>query len=497
MGEHRKRRGLVAAIAGAGLLSAAGATLFPAHAVADGGFDVVNGTVNAGGAYVVYFNGKFPNFSPGIIGSTFPLTHAHVDNSPFSEATASPADTGPAGGLVVSNYNTSPPPTPLPQTISQPQYVDSRYPPGSKPASIGSAPGPYATASSGATGASAQSADLDLALSQPAASTSSPSQQSAFNAAMAQWRAKYMKQQQAPAHQNPAGLLQAPAAATQHQTAATDPTPDGIQGLIGSSTTSIDAANGVVVTGDSRVRQASFGSGALVLHDVHTAVTITNNGAPQASIVTTVADANIQGVPVSIGKDGVTVASNVVPLDQVQAASAALNSALAAAGITVHAVAPQIVTSTSEETVTATAVSVTIDQPGPPEQTVVVNLGNVFADDLAIPSQAVAASLDNGLSGALSSSSDTLTPPTTTNENSTATMAPVTTPVTPPAGVSPGTGGTSKPKLPSTAPAAAVAAAKPAWLLAAYLLWQLLIIATLASLWWWRSTARRLPGAPS
>jgi hypothetical protein len=457
------------------LVTAAGSALAPGRATAQTDFAVVNATVNAGAAYVVYFTGQLPNFSPGLIGSTFPLTHAHLDNSPFAEATASPADTGPAGGLVVSNYNGGPPPSPAPQTIQQQQTVDSRYPPGdTKPLTFGGAPGPYASAQSGSGGAVAQSGGVDIATPQPAASSAS-SQRSAFDAAMAQWRSRFM---------SPAAQAAQPAAAS------AAPPPDGIDGDTGSSTVSVDAAKGIVVNGDSRVAQASFGGGALVLHKVHCAVTMSNDGTPHADIVTTVGDASVGGVPVSIGKDGVVVASQVVALDAVQTASAALNGVLANAGITVTALAPQVHSSGSQETISATAVSVRVNNAGPPQQTVIYNLGNVFADNLAIPAAAAPPSLDTGPPSDLSGAT-TLTPPTSTDTGST-----TTTPLSPPVGVNPPLTRvlpihTKKPV--NAAPAAVALAPKPAWLLAAYLLWQALIIATLASLWWWRRSSRTLP----
>jgi hypothetical protein len=283
-----------------------------------------------------------------------------------------------------------------------------------------------------------------------------------------------------------------PAAALAHPAAASAATsPDGTDGDSGSSRVVLDVEKGVVVTGDSRVQQASFGSGALVLHQVHAAVAITNSGSPHADITTTVGDASVGGVPVSIGKDGVVVGPQVVPLDQVQAASAALNGALANAGVSVSALAPQITTSDSQETISATAVSVSINNAGPPQQTVIYNLGNIFADDLAVPTTPALPSLDTGsVGGGGDVTATTLTPPASVDTGSS-----TATSVSPPVGVSPPFVMIPQhPKKPiGAAPAGVTLAAKPAWLLAAYLVWQALIIATLASLWWWRSASRRLP----
>jgi hypothetical protein len=475
------RRRPIAVVAGALLLAGAGAGMMPSSARAQAGYDVVNSTVNAGAVYVVYFTGQFPNFDPGVVGSMFPLAHIRMDNSPASEAKATPADTGQAGGTVTSAYNTTPPPPPAPQTIAQPQYVNSRYPPGdSKPVTFGSQPGPYGSATTGLTGATASASGINTTVP-PGGSTSSSSRSgraSAFNLAMSQWRAKFMT----------------PSAASRYPAAAADPaSPDGTDGDISSSSAIIDPAKGLVATGDARVHHASLGMGAVSLHEVHTAVSIVNNGTPQVSVTTTVAEALIGGVPVSIGAQGVTVGPQVVPTDQVQTASQQLNDVLGKGGITVSAIAPQVKNSANEASVTATAISVTEDQPGPPEQLIRYNLGNIYADDLAVPSAPVVA-VD-------------LAPPPLDNPTSGTTLAPTQTtyvpgtPGTPAIPASPITGGTENsspppstaqlPPRPST-PTAAATHPKPTWLLVAYLLWQALIIGALASIWWWRSSARKL-----
>jgi hypothetical protein len=478
MAEHRRPRRLLTVVAGAALMTAASAALLPVRAGAAMDFEVVNGTANAGAAYVVYFTGVFSNFSPGAVGSMFPLAHTHLDNAPFSQATASPADWGPAGGTAVGAYNTGPPPPPFPPTISQPQYADSRYPPGGQPATFGKAPGPYAVASTGHDAASARAFAGDTTTPQPAAA-SAGSRRMAFDSAMSAWRAKYMS----------------PASAAQHPASASDPAaPAETDGDWSTSSVSLDATKGLVSMGDARVQRASFGGGQLVLHNVHTAVTITNSGTPHADIVTTVAEASVGGVPVSIGKDGVVVQTPVVTLDKVQEASATLNGILAGAWLQVSALAPQVVTSATQETVTATAVSVVFDQPGPPENKVIYNLGNVFVDNLAVPSKAVPSIDSSSLLGGVTSDS-TLTPPTTTSDSGASTTSTLPEALSPPAGLTPPTTAPppQKKKPLDLAPAAAPSTPKPAWLLAAYLLWQALIIGTLASLWWWRSSSRRLP----
>jgi hypothetical protein len=277
-------------------------------------------------------------------------------------------------------------------------------------------------------------------------------------------------------------------------------TPDGSDGDTSSSSVTVSPAGALVATGDARLHQASFGGGALVMHAVHTAVTITNAGTPKADISTTVGDAAVGGVPVSIGQGGVTVGPQVVPADQVQQATAQLNAVLTAAGITVGTLAPAVKTSSSQETVTATAATVTIDQPGPPQQTVRHNLGNVFVDNLAVPSAAAAApALDAG---------DTSGAGLTAGSGSAGGLSSSVGDVSGGFGSSgasaPSTGLASAPgSAPSASPAAQASSdanlnaatlagqhVKPTWLLVMYLIWQVLMLGTTATVWWWRSTPR-------
>jgi hypothetical protein len=478
----RDRRRPIAAVAGALLLAGAGAGMMPSSARAQAGFDVVNATANAGAVYVVYFTGTFPNFDPGVIGSTFPLAHTRIDNSPASEAKASPADTGQAGGTVTSAYNTTPPPPPAPQTITEPQFANSKYPPGdSKPATFGSPAGPYGTATTGLTGASASASGINTTAATGGGSSSSgrTGRASAFNLAMSRWRAKYMT----------------PSAASRYPATSADAAqPDGTDGDISASSVLIDPVKGLVATGDARVHHASLGMGAVSLYEVHTAVSIVNMVTPQVTVTTTVGEALVGGVPVSIGAQGVTVGAPIVGADAVQTASQALNGVLNQGGMTVSAIAPQVKNSGNEASVTATAISITEDQPGPPRQLIKYNLGNIYADNLAVPSAPapvvdLAPPVDNSTTGT------TLAPTQTTYVPG--------TPGTPAIPASPITGGatetpnaapsTTPPKpAPPSSPTAAVTRAKPTWLLVAYLLWQALIIGAFASIWWWRSAARKL-----
>ena len=98
---------------------------------------VANGTVTAGADHVALGSGVFPNFKSGAIDSWIPLAHAHVDNSPFAEGTASPLDTGPGAQTVAGTASRQ-----------QPQYAEARYPKADNTAdTVGSPGGPYAHAS--------------------------------------------------------------------------------------------------------------------------------------------------------------------------------------------------------------------------------------------------------------------------------------------------------------------------------------------------------------
>jgi hypothetical protein len=235
---------------------------------------------------------------------------------------------------------------------------------------------------------------------------------------------------------------------------------------------------------------------------VHTAVTITNAGTPKADVVTTVGDVMVGGVPVSVGLDGVTVGPQTVPADQLQQATAQLNAILAAAGITVGTLAPAIKTTAKQETVTATAATVTIDQPGPPEQTVRHNLGNVFVDNLAIPSlpAAEAPLVGNpvgnpadgltGVSAPAGAASSGFAPIAPAGTGSTAAAASTSASGASGAASSAAPAGSSSPDATLGPVNLAGQSLKPKWLLAMYVVWQLVMLGTGASVWWWRSARR-------
>src|SRR3954451_23107038 len=76
-------------------------------------FLVINGTVNAASDHEIIGSSAFPNFTTGAVDNYYAMAHSHVDNSPFAEGTASPADTGPIGQTAAAG------------NTQQPQYADA------------------------------------------------------------------------------------------------------------------------------------------------------------------------------------------------------------------------------------------------------------------------------------------------------------------------------------------------------------------------------------
>jgi hypothetical protein len=444
-------------------------------------FSVLNATVDAGAALFQAGSNAFPNFNSGAFDNFYPLAHAHLDSSPFTEATGSPADTGPIGAYVASGgYQAGAPAFP------QPQYADDRFPPGNAggaPSTVGQAPGPNATALAVADKASVEAGAANVSLAATGAATGTaagtgsalPATKPAADPWAALWRALSAWRQ----------IYLTADAATRFPAAREDASADGIQGLTSNASTTFDPTAGVLTgVGEAHAAFASFGSGAVTLNGVHVQVSITNDGNSIMKTVTDdVANAAVDGVPVEIGPNGVSVNGQQVPgiADQLQSADAALNSALATGGLALTALAPTVTSSTGQLVVEASGVQVAFNQPpvpqqlagtplgGLPQQQMRVAIGDVFVDDLAVPAVAL-----------------TLTP----TESSGSGAALSTTPVA----VGPNAG--SGPNAPSALPSAgttrshpelvALITHKPGWLLALYLVWQVILLATLGSLWWWR-----------
>ena len=159
----------------------------------------------------------------------------------------------------------------------------------------------------------------------------------------------------------------------------------------------------------------------------------------------------------------------------------ALNSALKSAGVQLYTVRPQTKKSANELTITATGVHVAfkqpVDQAGVPSQTVDHIVGEVFADSLAAP----AGPIPNLSLGGLTGSATGFTGGDTTGGSGGTSFG---------SGSSSSSSGGPGSSTSGSLPAAFTALQnKPGWLLAAYLVWQALMIATGASLWRWRAGA--------
>jgi len=119
-------------------------------------FFVVNGTVNAASDHEILGTSAFPNFTTGAVDNYYSMAHSHVDNSPFAEGTASPADTGPIGQTAAAGQ------------FQQPQYADARWPgSGSGTAAYGTKGQPYAEAAAGEYTATAAASEATNGLSGP------------------------------------------------------------------------------------------------------------------------------------------------------------------------------------------------------------------------------------------------------------------------------------------------------------------------------------------
>jgi len=216
-------------------------------------------------------------------------------------------------------------------------------------------------------------------------------------------------------------------------------------------------------------------------------VAITNSGSPTQSVVDDVASVDVDGVPVEVGQNGVMVNGQQVPgvAAQLQSVDASLNAALATAGISMSQLAPVVTQSSNELTIDATGIEVTVVQPstapGVPQQNIRHVLGEVYDDSLAVPGTptgVTSAGSGNGLGTGLLFDNGSGTGPGTVSVG----VQPLSTGPTASPSASP------SPQA-SAAPATTLvglAAHKPLWLVLLYLLWQLLVLGTLASLWLWR-----------
>lgn len=118
-------------------------------------FLALNGSVNAASDHEIIASSAFPNYSTGAVDNYYSMSKSHVDNSPFAEGTASPADTGPVGQTAAAG------------NFQQPQYADARWPGGPDKQSYGSQGGAFAEAAADSYLATADASEPSRGLSSP------------------------------------------------------------------------------------------------------------------------------------------------------------------------------------------------------------------------------------------------------------------------------------------------------------------------------------------
>ena len=470
-----------------------------------------NGTVSGTALHVQAGSAAFPNFATGAVDNKYPLAAARLDSSPFANALSSPLDTGPLGQTAAASGQQN-----------QPQYADVRCPPqcDDKPVVVGSAPGPFASSQAADQKALAEAKAGGVSSGggapAPPAPPAPPGGKEALRAALLAWRAQFLTLDDALRYPMPAA-----------------DTPDGVSGDTARSEARLDGST-LVLDGTSSVGELVLGGGALVLRDVNVKVSVTNDGTPKKTVVINIGSALVGGTPVTIGADGVSVNGQMVPgiAEGAAQANAALNQALAKAGVEVRSLAPS--EQLTDHQVSLDAVGVLIrfapasPAPGVPANFTAMAVGEVFADSLAVPGDANGA-LDDGLGGA-SPDTGSLTSPSTetgaagptdlssaagesgstsgSGDLTSGGSGSLTSGATGGASFSSGSSGSNTGSsgaalgssgASTTAPAAGLAAPasarrllgheKPTKLLLLYLLWQSLVIGTVASLYLWRKAA--------
>jgi hypothetical protein len=370
---------------------------------------VINGTANAASDHERLGSSAFPNYATGAVDNYYSMARSHVDNAPFAQGTATPADTGPIGQTAAAG------------NFQQPQYADARWPGGgSGKATYGTQGQPYAAAEASEYKATAESSAASSGLNGTGGSSKMATPKG-FNGrlrqALATWKAKW----QGRLHpKTPTGAIKTPTVKTPTPTAtvttpvATVTTPtvtvgglpatppvsvpapavpsaappqtatpsrstssastasgDGASLLESSTLATVDPKTDALVTsGESRLGRVSLGDGQIVIQGIHVSATITNDGTPTEKIAVSVGAASIGGVPVTIDQDGVHVSGQGSNLPY-QQASDALNSALKQAGIQLFIVTPEIkkgcdlTAPATGTTTTTTTNSTTTNSSGP------------------------------------------------------------------------------------------------------------------------------------
>ena len=174
--------------------STAGTTTTSTTGSFTGGFDqnspqaqflVINGTVNATSDHEIVGSSAFPNYTTGAVDNYYSLARSYMDNSPFSEATASPADTGPVGQTAAAG------------NTQQPQYADARWPGGPDTATYGTSGQPFADAGAYEQLARAKASEASNGLSSPGLGGSKTLPvpkgfDTKLQQALADWKSKYL-----------------------------------------------------------------------------------------------------------------------------------------------------------------------------------------------------------------------------------------------------------------------------------------------------------------
>jgi uncharacterized membrane protein YgcG len=479
-------------------------------------YGVVNATVNAATVHDVAGSTAFPNFTTGAVDNYYSMAHSAVDNSPFAEGTASPFDTGPIGQTAAAGH------------FQQPQYADARWPDKNLgKASYGNPGGPHAVATAASYNATAQcsEASSDGGASPPGIAIPKADSRK-LGAAIAAWKAKWavpLKLKMPATGSKPKVPVPVPSVPTPTvptPTVPTLPTPtvsvplptskpssstkssssnrklasasgDGGALLESSTLATVDPGSGnVITTGESRLGRVSLGKGQIVIHGIDVTVTVTNSGTPTGKVAVNVGAASIGGIPVTIDQDGVHVKGQGPNLPYAKADDS-LNAALKKAGIQLHTVEPEITKLPNEQTIIVSGVHVgfvqPVDAPGVPSQYVDHIIGEVFVDSLAVPAPPIP-KLD--LSGGPGSSGSAGSVGSGSGGSALGGSGSGSAGFSSGGGTSsgyssqPGSGGSAAQAVPVSSTLTSLTH-KPVWLLAAYLVWQTLVIGTGISLRYW------------
>jgi DNA polymerase-3 subunit gamma/tau len=504
-----------------------------------------NGTVSATAVHAQAGSSAFPNYATGAVDNHYPLAAARLDSSPNAQAYSSPLDTGPLGQTVAASGQQNQPQ--YADTRCPPQCDDKPVTVGGVPGPFASSQTSdhkaIATAQSGGVAlgggapappggggapalpslppksgnstpnpAPASAASGPSPLATPASGALDAGRVAALRTALVDWRARFLTADDARRYAMPAA-----------------DTPDGIAGDTARSESRLDGST-LVLDGTSSVGRLVLGGGALVLHDVNVRATVTNDGTPKKTVTVNVGAAEVGGTPVTIGADGVSVNGQAVAgvAGGGAQASAALNQALGQAGVEVRSLAPSLQQTDHQLTLDAVGVLIRLapasPAPGVPAQFTALAVGEVFADSLAVPGDA-GGQLDDGLPGGIGGDTGSLPSPPS-DAGATGGPADLSRAAGPGAvaaagpafasdagsfgngssgssgssglgasGSALGSGGSSTAAgRPSrlASPAASrrlVGRHKPTSLLLLYLIWQVLVIGTVASLYLWRKAA--------